>query len=621
MNILFLIPLFPLISFFALQIPIRKYSTKYITIIGIGGVGLSLCTNIFIGNEFYYHLKDNESYFYKQHLWTWMKINDFHINMTLFLDVLSIILIFMILGIGFLITIYSSWYMKKHANYSLFFSYINLFISNMILLILADNLFTMYCFWELVGFCSYLLINFYYKIQKNRKLAMKSFIITRISDIFLLLAVLTLYNQLKTINFHEISYLLKNTKNLPNIDTATYMLLMGAMGKSAQFPWHTWLTHAMVGPTPVSALIHSATMVTSGIYLIYRTHTIFLCAPKILHILSMLSIITIILAGTSALAQKNIKKILAYSTISQLGYIFLSLSIQAWSTAIFHLITHSLFKSLLFLSTGALTTSCHHQQNIYKMGGLKQPLYFIYICFITGGASLIGIPWISIGFYSKKQLISSILNYNNYYIIFAAILGTFFTIMYTLRMIFTIFHGKNKIIPKKSYNITCNIPLIILLISSTFLGAIVIQPLIKLLQKNSYNIIYTNNIITQSIISEITIIIGIYLSIKFWIKQKHLFANHKKIKKFKYCILSFLHDGWKIDKIYHIIFVNTYNILCKTLSKDPLGKKLYYIIYKIFHYITLVGENIENNQKIYRQYILFMGINTILIITIITLIS
>lgn len=241
--------------------------------------------------------------------------------------------------------------MRGEEGYSRFFAYTNLFIASMVVLVLADNLLLMYLGWEGVGLCSYLLIGFYYTDPKNGAAAMKAFVVTRVGDVFLAFALFILYNELGTLNFREMVELapahFADGNNM--LMWATLMLLGGAVGKSAQLPLQTWLADAMAGPTPVSALIHAATMVTAGVYLIARTHGLFLMTPEVLHLVGIVGAVTLLLAGFAALVQTDIKRVLAYSTMSQIGYMFLALGVQAWDAAIFHLMTHAFFKALLFL--------------------------------------------------------------------------------------------------------------------------------------------------------------------------------------------------------------------------------------------------------------------------------
>lgn len=229
------------------------------------------------------------------------------------------------------------------------------------------------------------------------------------------------------------------------ITWATLMLLGGAVGKSAQLPLQTWLADAMAGPTPVSALIHAATMVTAGVYLIARTHGLFLMAPEVLHLVGVIGAVTLVLAGFAALVQTDIKRVLAYSTMSQIGYMFLALGVQAWDAAIFHLMTHAFFKALLFLSSGSVILACHHEQNIFKMGGLRKTIPLVYICFLVGGAALAALPIVTAGFYSKDEILWGALASGHINLMVAGLVGAFLTALYTFRMIFIVFHGEPKL--------------------------------------------------------------------------------------------------------------------------------------------------------------------------------
>lgn len=311
-----------------------------------------------------------------------MSVGDFNIGFNLVLDGLSLTMLSVVTGVGFLIHMYASGTCAV-KGYSRFFAYTNLFIASMVVLVLADNLLLMYLGWEGVGLCSYLLIGFYYTDPKNGAAAMKAFVVTRVGDVFLAFALFILYNELGTLNFREMVELapahFADGNNM--LMWATLMLLGGAVGKSAQLPLQTWLADAMAGPTPVSALIHAATMVTAGVYLIARTHGLFLMTPEVLHLVGIVGAVTLLLAGFAALVQTDIKRVLAYSTMSQIGYMFLALGVQAWDAAIFHLMTHAFFKALLFTASGSVILACHHEQNIFKMGGLRKSIPLVYLCF------------------------------------------------------------------------------------------------------------------------------------------------------------------------------------------------------------------------------------------------
>lgn len=382
MNMLALTILLPLIGFVLLAFSRGRWSENLSATVGVGSVGLAALVTAFVGIDFFANGKQAVSV----PLWTWMSVGDFNVGFNLVLDGLSLTMLSVVTGVGFLIHMFASWYMRGEEGYSRFFAYTNLFIASMVVLVLADNLLLMYLGWEGVGLCSYLLIGFYYTDPKNGAAAMKAFVVTRVGDVFLAFALFILYNELGTLNFREMVELAPAHFEAGNnmLWWATLMLLGGAVGKSAQLPLQTWLADAMAGPTPVSALIHAATMVTAGVYLIARTHGLFLMTPEILHLVGIVGAVTLVLAGFAALVQTDIKRVLAYSTMSQIGYMFLALGVQAWDAAIFHLMTHAFFKALLFLSSGSVILACHHEQNIFKMGGLRKSIPLVYVCFLVG---------------------------------------------------------------------------------------------------------------------------------------------------------------------------------------------------------------------------------------------
>lgn len=445
MNLLYLTILLPLLGFLLLAFSRGRWSENVSAIVGIGSVGLAALVTLNAGIDFLAHNSEG-GYVYSQTLWHWISVGSFNIPFTLALDGLSLTMLSIVTGVGFLIHMYASWYMRGEEGYSRFFAYTNLFIASMVVLVLADNMMLMYMGWEGVGLCSYLLIGFYYTNPDNGKAAMKAFFVTRVGDVFLAIGMFILFNELGTLNFREMAILApqKLAEGSVMINWATLMILGGAVGKSAQLPLQTWLADAMAGPTPVSALIHAATMVTAGVYLIARTHGLFLMAPEILHLVGIIGAVTLLFAGFCALVQTDIKRVLAYSTMSQIGYMFLALGVQAWDAAIFHLMTHAFFKALLFLSAGSVIIACHHEQNIFKMGGLRKQIPFIYVCMIVGGSALAALPLVTSGFYSKDDILWGAAIDGQQILKWAGLVGAFMTAMYTFRMIFIAFHGEAK---------------------------------------------------------------------------------------------------------------------------------------------------------------------------------
>jgi len=349
MNLLFLCLIIPLCSWAMLAFSRGLWSENTSALIGVSSIGFAAIIAFYIIIAFNFMPPDTG--FYQQTLWHWISVDDFNIGFSLYLDGLSLTLLGVVTGVGFLIHLFASWYMRSEKGYSRFFAYTNLFIFSMLLLVLSDNLVLLYFGWEGVGLCSYLLIGFYYSERKNGNAALKAFLVTRIGDVFMAIGLFILFTQLGTLKISEILVLapIKFNANDFWMQLAALMLLGGAVGKSAQLPLQTWLADAMAGPTPVSALIHAATMVTAGVYLIARCYGIFLLAPNILQLVGIIGAVTLLIAGCAALVQTDIKRILAYSTMSQLGYMFLALGVSGWSAAIFHLMTHAFFKALLFL--------------------------------------------------------------------------------------------------------------------------------------------------------------------------------------------------------------------------------------------------------------------------------
>jgi NADH-quinone oxidoreductase subunit L len=330
-----------------------------------------------------------------------------------------------------------------------------------------------------VGLCSYLLIGFWYKDPANGAAARKAFIVTRVGDALMAIGLFWLYRDLGTLDIQQAVLLAQQHFVLgdPQITAITLLLLGGAVGKSAQLPLQTWLPDAMAGPTPVSALIHAATMVTAGVYLIARTHGLFELAPTSLEAVGVIGATTLLLASCAALVQSDIKRILAYSTMSQIGYMFLALGSAAWGASIFHLMTHAFFKALLFMTAGAVILACHHEQDIFKMGGLRKQLPLEYACFLVGGLALSAFPWLTAGFYSKDEILWEAYASGHQGLFIAGLVGAFLTPLYTFRLIFTVFHGEAKLQAHRGQGVTYWLPLVVLLVFSTFIGGMIHLPL------------------------------------------------------------------------------------------------------------------------------------------------
>jgi NADH-quinone oxidoreductase subunit L len=368
-NIL-LIPAIPLLGFIIIVFFGSFLSRKAIGYIGAGSIAVSAILTIIAGISFLSSPPDGGAYTVTA--WQWINAGGFTANITFRLDVLSLVFCFVITFVGALIHLYSIEFMKDDESFARFFSYMNLFVASMLILVLADNLLLLYLGWEGVGLCSYLLIGFWYKEPANGSAAKKAFLITRIGDTAMIIGLFLLFVNLGTLNITELMQQasLKWVVGSPLAVISAALLLGGAIGKSAQLPLQTWLPDAMAGPSPVSALIHAATMVTAGVYLIARTNVLFTLAPVVQTAVAIIGALTLLIAGFSALSQTDLKRVLAYSTISQIGYMFLALGVGAWSAAIFHFMIHAFFKALLFLGAGVIINQLHHEHDMNKMGGL-----------------------------------------------------------------------------------------------------------------------------------------------------------------------------------------------------------------------------------------------------------
>ncbi|KHN59244.1 NADH:ubiquinone oxidoreductase subunit L, partial [Dickeya fangzhongdai] len=554
--------------------------------------------------------------FFSQHLWSWMTVGKFDIGVTLALDGLSLTMLSVVTGVGFFIHLFASWYMRGEEGYSRFFAYTNLFIASMVVLVLADNLLLMYLGWEGVGLCSYLLIGFYYTNPNNGAAAMKAFIVTRVGDVFLAFALFILYRELGTLNFRDLMVLAPQhlAEGSPAITWATLMLLGGAVGKSAQLPLQTWLADAMAGPTPVSALIHAATMVTAGVYLIARTHGLFLLAPDVLNLVANVGAVTLLLAGFAALVQTDIKRVLAYSTMSQIGYMFLALGVQAWDAAIFHLMTHAFFKALLFLSSGSVILACHHEQNIFKMGGLRKTIPLVYVCFLVGGAALSALPMVTAGFFSKDEILAGAWANGHINLVIAGLVGAFMTSLYTFRMIFIVFHGEAKTKAHAGKGISHHLPLLVLLVLSTFVGAQIALPLHGVLPATTE--LEHGQVMTLEIASGVVAIAGILLAAALWLGKRQLVTSIANSAPGRFFSTWWFH-AWGFDWLYDKVFVKPYLAIATLLQRDPLNALM-----NIPAILTRWGNRAlivsENGQV--RWYVASMGVGAVVVLALLLLV-
>ncbi len=434
-NFVYLVPLFPLISFAIVGLLNRNLSKSLTSILACGSVMASFVVSLLI---FFEQLHTETPTIVT--LFDWISVGTFSAKFSFLVDHLSSLFLLIITGVGSLIHVYSAGYMHDDDGFRRFFAYLNLFIFFMLLLILGDNFLVMFVGWEGVGLCSYLLIGFWFKNIDYSSAAKKAFIMNRIGDLGFLLGIFAIFATFGSIEYAEVFKAAASGNYAAGILTFICILLfVGAMGKSAQIPLFTWLPDAMAGPTPVSALIHAATMVTAGIYMIARSSVLFELSPVASNIVAYVGIATALMAASIGLLQNDIKKVLAYSTVSQLGLMFVALGVGAYSAAVFHVMTHAFFKALLFLGAGSVIHAMGGEQDIRRMGGLKKYIPTTHTTFLIGTLAISGIPFFA-GFFSKDQILSALAEHN----IVLWVLGVAVSLMtcfYMFRLYYVTFHG------------------------------------------------------------------------------------------------------------------------------------------------------------------------------------
>lgn len=462
MSLIYLIPLLPFIGFLVNGISFPNISKKVAAIVGTLPplVAFILTVQLFLdfdGKTQILHLAD------------WIKLGDFKIPFDFQIDALSIMMLLIITGVGTLIHVYSIGYMWHDKGFGKFFAFLNLFIFFMLVLVMGANFTVLFIGWEGVGLCSYLLIGFWNQKNSFGNAARKAFIMNRIGDLGFLFGIFLLIQDFGTTDYSLIFSTIQQGDVPDNVGLIAFCLFVGAMGKSAQIPLFTWLPDAMAGPTPVSALIHAATMVTAGIYMVIRANIIFELSPDVLHSVGWIGLSTALLGAIIGLFQNDIKKILAYSTVSQLGYMFMGLGASAYSASFFHVITHAFFKALLFLGAGSVIHAMSDEQDIRKMGGLKSKMPITYVTFLLGTIAISGIPPFS-GFFSKDEILAHL--YHHDMLMWSlAILGSACTSFYMFRVFILTFWGDFRGTEKQANHLhespwSMTIPLIILAILS-----------------------------------------------------------------------------------------------------------------------------------------------------------
>ena len=469
-ELIWLVPLLPLTGFLILSLG-KSYLSKSLS----GIIASTMVLGSFLlALGIFFEISGSKEKSFTLNLFEWIAAGDFKVNIAFLIDPLSSIMLLIITGVGFLIHLYSMGYMHDDEGYAKFFSYLNLFVFFMLLLVLGDNYLLMFAGWEGVGLASYLLIGFWFKNSSYNDAAKKAFIVNRIGDLGFILGIFLIYITFGSIQYSNVFGEALNLKESePAIVAATLLLFIGAMGKSAQIPLYTWLPDAMAGPTPVSALIHAATMVTAGVYMIVRSNILYSLSPETLEFVAIIGGVTAVFAASIGIFQNDIKKVLAYSTVSQLGYMFLALGVGAFTGGVFHLMTHAFFKALLFLGAGSVIHAMSGEQDIRKMGGLKKHIPITYATFLIGTIAISGIPPFS-GFFSKDEILAHAYEKSPLFWVLG-VLGSMMTTFYMFRLLFVTFFGSFRGTEEQKHHLhespkTMTIPLIVLAILATIAG-------------------------------------------------------------------------------------------------------------------------------------------------------
>ena len=556
LQMVWLIPLLPLIGFLINGLGRNSLSKRMSGIIGSGVILFSFLLSLYV----FFNVKGGNSHL--AHYFNLIDINSFTIGFDFQIDPLSSLFLLIITGVGFLIHVYSTAYMHEEdgKDYAKYFAYLNLFVFSMLLLVMGGNYVILFIGWEGVGLCSYLLIGYWFKNVNYTNAAKKAFVMNRIGDLGFLLAVFWLLNKLGTTNFTDV---FANLSKLSTTDITgiTLLLFVGATGKSAQIPLFTWLPDAMAGPTPVSALIHAATMVTAGIYMIARSNVLYNLAPLTQEIIMWIGLATALLAATIALKQNDIKKVLAYSTVSQLGFMFLALGTGNYIAAVFHVMTHAFFKALLFLGSGSVIHGMHHEQDINNMGGLKSKMKITYITFFIGCLAIAGIPPLS-GFFSKDSILIGAYEHNK--IVYAIALFTAcLTAFYMFRLLFITFNGKFRGTEKQWNHVhespaAMTVPLIILAILSAIAGFVNIPALFGGTESLTHflsPVIQQTHQTTLSHATEYMLMGGAVVLILAVISWAYFKFKNYEPKEESSAFGKILENKWYVDELYNSILV------------------------------------------------------------------
>tara|TARA_Y100001970_G_C14247253_1_gene869168 strand:- start:2228 stop:4138 length:1911 start_codon:yes stop_codon:yes gene_type:complete len=629
MTQIWLVPAFPLMGFILNGFFGKRFGEGFVKFIGPLAIGLSFAQSLIL----FFQMLSEKDNFLREHLYTWISSGHFEVNINFFVDQLSGLYLLIITGIGFLIHIYSVGYMKGDPGFFRFFAYLNLFIFFMLILVLGDSFLLMFVGWEGVGLCSYLLIGYYFEKDAAGEAAKKAFLFNRIGDFGVLSAVLLIFLVFGSIEFSTI-----NAEASQRLDSGgvlvtviTMLLFLGATGKSAQIPLYVWLPDAMEGPTPVSALIHAATMVTAGLYMLARLSHLFVLSPITMNTIAVVGAATALLAATIAITQTDIKRVLAYSTVSQLGYMFLAMGVGAFSAGIFHVMTHAFFKALLFLGSGSVILALHHEQDMRKMGGLKNKLPITYLTMLIGTLAISGIPFLS-GFFSKDEILwktySSSLG--NQWFWGVGFLTAGLTSFYMFRMIYLTFHGESRFDTKYLDSVhespfSMTIPLMVLAalaLTGGFFGVPHIFHLIPNGIENYFDGFFAKitSFHGEVMVEWILMVASVIFALISWFVASRLYRSGLNLanslrKNWEWAYQISL-NKWYVDEIYDLLIIRpgrvfSTQILWKIFDKNIIDRA----VNSTGSVARLVGNSIQPIQNgLTQNYALIFTLGTFLIL-------
>ncbi|MCS6823471.1 MAG: NADH-quinone oxidoreductase subunit L [Cytophagaceae bacterium] len=627
LNLVFLIPLLPLTGFLILGSLNNRLPKTIVSFVGCGTVlgSFVIVLTLLSGTLSGTITSATISYF------DWIYAGDLNLKMSFLIDPLSVLMMTIITGVGFLIHVYSAGYMHEDSGFVRYFAFLNLFVFSMLLLVMGSNYVVMFAGWEGVGLCSYLLIGFWFKKDAYNDAAQKAFVMNRIGDLGFLLGMILIFTTFGSLDYDDV---FKNatsvlTENSGVAIAITLLLFIGATGKSAQIPLYTWLPDAMAGPTPVSALIHAATMVTAGIYMVVRSNILYSLAPFTLDVILAIGLATALFAASMGLFQNDIKKVLAYSTVSQLGYMFFALGLGAFSAGMFHVTTHAFFKALLFLGAGSVIHALHHEQDIRNMGGLSKKLPITFLTFLTATLAIAGIPPFA-GFFSKDEILAAA--YERSPVLWAlGLAGALMTTFYMFRLLFVTFFGTFRGTDEQKHHLhesplVMTIPLMVLALlsiiggfigvpevlgGSNFLKNFLSSVIIPYGEKHEHLSHSTEWILMTT--STLAVIATIIMAYVIFVVKKSVPAEDNKISGLQ----KLIYNKYYVDEIYDTLFSKPVTFLSK-IFHSVVESKI------VDATVNAVGKAVSASSKIlrlsqsgnisYYLYVMVIGIILILFI-------